>query len=63
MLARFSIVREVDSRITSYVDLKSENGMIPMRPEKGSHYEQRIFDVLKSIQESNNKIKKCKYWC
>ena len=57
MLASFSIVREADSRITSYVDLKSKNGMIPMRPEKGSDYEQRIFDVLKSIQESNNKIK------
>ena len=57
MLAEMPLFKEVDSRITSYVDKESETGLIPMLPYENSHYEQEVFMVLETFRNAHVSVK------
>ncbi|SDZ05125.1 sensor histidine kinase [Tindallia californiensis] len=57
MLAEFPLIREADQRITSYKNTQSSEGLLPMRPMQGDPYEQEVYQILKTFQESHDSVK------
>lgn len=57
MLAELPLIMEADHRITTYKDLRSPEGLIPMQPMLGDPYEQAVYGVLKTFQQSHDSVK------
>lgn len=56
MLSQDSLLQELDSRITSYVDKEDPSGKIEMTPLQNDPYEAEVFIALKKFTESHPEI-------
>ncbi|MCK8058200.1 MULTISPECIES: sensor histidine kinase [unclassified Fusibacter] len=57
MIATMPLIREADSRITTYVDKTGVDGKVPMIPLDGTPYEIEVYQTLKAFQESHPSVK------
>ncbi|MCH1627698.1 methyl-accepting chemotaxis protein [Ferdinandcohnia quinoae] len=56
MLSSFSLIKEADKRITTYVDRKGTNGKVPMKPLEGDPYEAAIYQTLGAFVSSHSSV-------
>lgn len=56
-LSELPLIKDADSRITSYVGKSGPNGFVEMDPAKGDPYEQAVFQVLKTFQSAHPSMK------
>lgn len=52
VLMELPIVKEADSRITSYIDKKGVDGVVKMNPEEKEGYEKDLYNVFKSFKNN-----------
>lgn len=56
MLSQNSLLQELDSRITSYVDKEDPSGIVKMTPLQNDPYEAEVFITLKKFTEAHPEI-------
>lgn len=56
MMAKNSLLRQADSRITSYVNLKDPSGNVPMTPLKNSAYEAEVYKIFQHFVETHPEV-------
>lgn len=57
MISKMPLVRQLDSRITSYVDKTGPDGLVPMKPWEADPYEAELYQLLGIIKQSHAAIK------
>lgn len=57
MIANMPLVRQLDSRITSYVDKTGPDGLVPMKPWEADPYEAELYQLLGIFKQSHAAIK------
>lgn len=56
MMATSELLSQVDSRITSYINMKGTNGVVPMEPLKGNAYEAEVYKYFENIGKTHSYI-------
>jgi len=56
MLSQSSLIQEVDSRITTYVDKNDPSGKIEMKPLENGPYEAAVYNIFKNLKDSHPEI-------
>ncbi len=56
MLSQSSLIQEVDSRITTYVDKNDPSGKIEMKPLENGPYEAEVYNIFKNLKDSHPEI-------
>lgn len=59
MISSIPLIKQADSRITSYIDKKGENGKIKMKPLDGDPYEVEVYRVFESYVTTHPSIFTC----
>lgn len=57
MLAKMPLVRQLDSRVTTYVDKTGPDGLVPMKPWAADPYEAELYQLLGVIKQAHGAIK------
>ncbi len=57
MIAELPSVKQIDSRITSYLDKTGPNGLVPMLPYASDPFEAEIYDLLGTFKSAHASIK------
>ncbi|RIX48651.1 methyl-accepting chemotaxis protein [Paenibacillus nanensis] len=53
MLTSLTLLKDADSRVTSYIDKKGVNGKVPMKPLEGDPYEAEVYKTFKAFVGSH----------
>ncbi|MGO4546257.1 methyl-accepting chemotaxis protein [Paenibacillus sp. 2TAB23] len=56
MITNLTLLKNVDKRITSYIDLKGVDGKVPMKPLEGDPLEVEVYHTFKSFVSSHSTL-------
>jgi len=56
MLAQNPLIKEADSRITSYIDKEDPSGKVEMKPLENDPFEAEVYNLFKNYKESHSEI-------